>query len=185
MNKMEKIKNAPNGIPDTDELDAFLNYAKEAMDEKSIFTSVHQNMGWDKYSTTVMFIRDNVEEICGKLRQCTTLKDAFDTITGINNISLFLGWQVLYHLTESKDLSMADEDNWTYPGPGALKGIQFSFQSKKNLSGSIQKLTDICREAGEGGMSLNLSGSTVSSSSMRSVSSANRSGSTYNVISLT
>ena len=95
MNKGETFKNAPNGIPDTDELDVFLNYAKEAMVEKSIFTSVHQNMGWDKYATTVMFVRDNVEEICGKLRQCSTLKDAFDTITGINNIGPFLGWQVL------------------------------------------------------------------------------------------
>ena len=79
MNKVETFKNAPNGIPDTDELDVFLTYAKEAMVEKSIFTSVHQNIGWDKYATTVMFVRDNVEEICGKLRQCSTLKDTFDT----------------------------------------------------------------------------------------------------------
>ena len=138
MNKVETFKNAPNGIPDTDELDVFLTYAKEAMVEKSIFTSVHQNMGWDKYATTVMFVRDNVEEICGKLRQCSTLKDAFDTITGINNIGPFLGWQVLCDLTESKVLSVLDEDNWAYPGPSALKGIEFIFRSKKNLSRSWQ-----------------------------------------------
>ena len=63
MNKVETFKTTPKGIPDTDELYAFLNYAKEAMVEKSIFTSIHQNMGWDKYVTTVMFVRDNVEEI--------------------------------------------------------------------------------------------------------------------------
>ena len=151
MNKVETFQEGPDGIPDPDNIDAFLQYARRKMDTEAVFTSCHQTMGWHKYNAAVLYVRHNLSKICGKLAKLKTLSSAFDELKEIQNFGPFLSWQVLCDLTESKVLEVSGLDDYAVPGPGAEKGIAFIYgHARKSLhQEQMAELAKIVREAEE------------------------------------
>ena len=75
MNKVETFIRCPVGIPDLPEAEKFLEFVKNEMDKGfPVFTSVHQNMGWERYMQIVHFCQKNILILCDQLRGCSVLE---------------------------------------------------------------------------------------------------------------
>jgi len=56
MNKAVTLIRCPVGIPDLPEADKFFEFVKNVMDKGfPVFTSIHHNMGWERYMQIVCF----------------------------------------------------------------------------------------------------------------------------------
>jgi len=64
-----------------------------------------------------------------QLGKARSLKEVFDALTAYPMIGPFLGYQIAIDLNYSEHLSF-DEDEFTMPGPGALRGIDKVFEDR-------------------------------------------------------
>ena len=77
MNKVETFKEFGK-IPRPNELSEFCEFTSIVLaNEESVFTRVHQNMGFDRYKDTVNFVKANLEKLCKQLSSTFGLKEAF------------------------------------------------------------------------------------------------------------
>ncbi|XP_023344067.1 uncharacterized protein LOC111713446 isoform X2 [Eurytemora carolleeae] len=149
MNKVETFIRCPVGIPDLAKADEFLEFVKNEMDNGfPVFTSVHQNMGWERYMQTVCFCQKNILKLCDQLRSSSVLEECFAVIKSIPNVGSFFAWQILCDLTEASVITVNSLDDWAELGPGACKGLMYIFKCSSSEQFSLlKKLTVIIKQA--------------------------------------
>ena len=58
--------------------------------DETVFTGVHQNMGWEKYKSRTKYVLESLQCICDQLRKCMKLQEAYLVLMSVDNIGLFL-----------------------------------------------------------------------------------------------
>jgi len=148
---VETFRSFSDGIPDGDKAswEKFCEFIYEEMSaRRTVFTAVHQNMGWDRFQSTINEVMRTLPKLCQKLEKSKTLEDCFLVLKGVQNVGPFFAWQILCDLTEAGVVDVNDIDQWAALGPGAKKGINIVFQnSSKDVVSLTRTLTKITAEA--------------------------------------
>ncbi len=69
--------------------------AKSILDKRfTVFTGVHHNMGFGRYTDTVNIIKENLAELVNYLLTTSGIEQAFQIIKSIKNFGNFFTWRV-------------------------------------------------------------------------------------------
>jgi hypothetical protein len=90
-----------------------------------------------KYLTHIELLRHMfvLDDLASKIRECRSLEDLYWTLHGYPLIGDFMAYQIAIDLNYSEIIDF-DEDDFTQPGPGALRGIKKCFVSSGGLNPS-------------------------------------------------
>jgi len=109
-----------------------------------IFTSAHQNMGFNRFCETMKEVLKKIESFTKNIVAAESLQQCFFMLKSITNIGPFFAWQISCDFLELKLINF-DENTWTCLGPGAKAGLRriFTVKSDREELELAQKLTKI------------------------------------------
>ena len=87
-----------------------------------------------KYVRHLALIRDMVaDKVHVKIQCASSMSQAFSILRGYDSIGTFLAYQYIIDLNYSRHLAFS-ENEFTVPGPGALRGLRKCFDHRTSLS---------------------------------------------------
>jgi len=121
---------------------------------EAVFTSAHSLPPAPKGGTKIdgyILMLDKLEKkylnLVDELNKCTSLEKVWETVTSVEKVGPFYGYEIICDLILTKTIPFT-EDDWVNPGPGCKQGIDVIFKKnqRETYVDAIKKLRSEQRE---------------------------------------